>query len=135
MVERLERLRSGQRDNPRAHIRHLAVPVKTTQMRFDRAAEAWAAVSLSLLLFGIVGLIFLAPGYLGVGLVIITLLFIVIESILRGAFTQTVALITALLAILSSIILFFHFWFWILIGALLVAATFLMFQRLRELAG
>lgn len=135
LTERLGRLRRGLRDDPRAHIRHIAIPVKTAQMRFDRAAEAWAAVSLSLLLFGIVALIFLTPNYLLTGLAIITLLFIVIESILRGAFVQTVALITALLAVISGLILVFHFWFWILISALLAGAVFLMVQRLRELAG
>ncbi|MBI1794618.1 MAG: hypothetical protein HYR70_10545 [Chloroflexi bacterium] len=133
--ERLKRMRKGLKDDPRAHIRHLASPVKITRMRFDRAAEAWAAVSLSLLLFGFVGLVFLAPAHLGAGLLAITLLFVVTESILRGAFIQTVGQVTALLAVISAVIIIIHFWFWLLIGALLAMAAFLMFQRLRELAG
>lgn len=133
--ERLKRMRKGLKDDPRAHIRHLASPVKIARMRFDRAAEAWAAVSLSLLLFGFVGLVFLAPAHLGAGLLAITLLFVVTESILRGAFIQTVGQVTALLAVISAVIIIIHFWFWLLIGALLAMATFLMFQRLRELAG
>ncbi|MBI2758956.1 MAG: hypothetical protein HYX49_09785 [Chloroflexi bacterium] len=133
--ERLKRMRKGLKDDPRAHIRHLASPVKIARMRFDRAAEAWAAVSLSLLLFGFVGLVFLAPAHLGAGLLAITLLFVVTESILRGAFIQTVGQVTALLAVISTVIIIIHFWFWLLIGALLAMAAFLMFQRLRELAG
>lgn len=135
LTERLKRHRKGLKDSPHAHIRHMAVPVKTTLLRFDRVGETWAAISLSLLLFGIVALIFLAPQYLVAGLAIITILFVVLESILRGAFTQTVGQITALLAMISGLILIFHFWFWILIGALLAAATFLLLQRLRELVG
>ena len=102
-------------------------------MRFNRFAEAWAAVSLSLLLFGIVALVFFAPHYLAAGLAVITLLFLVTESILRGAFIQTVAQLTDILAIIGSVILFIHFWFWILMAALLAVASFLMFQHWREL--
>ena len=134
MTTRLERQKHGLRDHPRAHIRHLVAPTRTARMRFNRAAETWAALSLSILLFGIVALIFLAPGYLGLGLVVIVTMFVLIESILRGAIVQTVTLITALLAIVSGLILIFHFWFWIVIAALLGAAIFLMMQRLRELA-
>jgi hypothetical protein len=47
--ENLDRLQTGIDEDARAHIRHLAVPAKTKQMRFERAAETWAAVSLSLL--------------------------------------------------------------------------------------
>jgi len=66
---------------------------------------------------------------------IIVLLFVVLESILRGAFIQTVAQITALLAMVSGLILLLHFWNYILVGALLAVAIFLLWQRLRELMG
>ena len=45
--------RVGERDDPRAHIRHAAAPVPVKKMRFNRAAEIWAAVSMSLLLIGL----------------------------------------------------------------------------------
>jgi hypothetical protein len=132
LTGRLERLRQGVQDSPRAHIHHLAIPARATRMRFDRLAETWAALSLSLLLFGIVALMLLTPKILVPGLAVITLLFLVIESILRGAFIQTITVITTLLAMVSALILILHFWYWILIGALLVTAVFLMAQRLRE---
>ena len=135
LSERLRRLQQGLKDGPHAHIAHMAMPVKTALLRFDRVGEAWAAISLSLLLFGVVALVFLAPQYLWGGLAIITLLFVVLESILRGAFVQTVGQITALLAMISGLILLFHFWKMILIGALLAVALFLLLQRLRELTG
>ena len=135
LSKRLERLRQGLKDGPRAHIQHIAVPSKTAALRFDRIGQAWAAISLSLLLFAVVALTFLPGNSLLPGLVIITLLFIVIESILRGAFVQTIGQITALLAMLSSLILLFVFWKPLLIGALLAVAVFLLSQRLRELTG
>ncbi len=111
------------------------MPARTRRMRFDRFAETWAAISLSVLLFGIVALILLAPGLLWAGLAIIMILLVVLESILRDAFIQTVASITALLALISAVILVLHFWFWILIAILLAIGIFLLYQRLRELAG
>jgi hypothetical protein len=135
LTARLENQRKGIRDNPQAHIHHLVMPVQATRMRFDRLAEPWAAVSLSLLLFAIVALVFLAPHYLAAGLAVITLLFLVMDSILRGAFIETVARLTAFLAIIGSLILLIHFWFWFLMAALVSAAVFLLIQRLRELTG
>ena len=136
LTRRLEQIRLGLRDAPHAHIRHLAVPDDPTRvLRFDRAAETWAAISLSLLLFIVAGLIFITPRYLWAGLVIVLILFVVIELILRGAFVQTVVRITSILALLASLILFLHFWKWIILAALLAMGISLMVQRLRELTG
>jgi hypothetical protein len=136
MTQRLARLGLGLQDAPHAHIRHLAVPDDPTRtLRFDRAAETWAAVSLGLLLFIIAGLIFFTPRFLWAGLAIVLILFVVAESILRGAFIQTVARTTLILAFLASLILFLHFWKWIILAALLVMGISLMAQRLRELTG
>jgi hypothetical protein len=135
LTSQLQWRRGGLRDDPRAHIRHLAMPARTTGRRFERVGEAWAAISLSLLLFGIVGFLLLAPRFLGVGLAVLTLLFVLIESVLRRAFIQTASELTALLAIIASVILVLHFWHWILIGGLLAVAIFLLLQRVRELTG
>jgi hypothetical protein len=133
---RLERLKTGQQDNPHAHIRNLATPDAQTQvLRFDRAAETWAAVSLSLLLFAIAALIFFAPQYIWAGLLIIFILFVVAESILRGAFIQTIGRTTLVLAMAATVILFLHFWKWIIVAALVAMGISLMYQRLRELTG
>jgi hypothetical protein len=57
----LEQLRHGQTGDPHSHIRHLAEPVQAVEARFSNAAERWAAVSLSLVLFAIAALVFFAP--------------------------------------------------------------------------
>jgi hypothetical protein len=112
------------------------VPEDPTQaLRFDRAAETWAAVSLSRLLFVIAGSIFFGPHKPWAGLAVILILFVTIESILRGAFVQTIGRITLSLAMLASVILFIHFWKWIIVAALLAMGVSLMVQRMRELAG
>jgi hypothetical protein len=135
LTSQLEWRRRGLRDDPGAHIRHLIMPTRTSERRYERVGEAWAAVSLSLLLIGIVGFLLVAPRFLVAGLTVMTLLFVLIESVLRSAFIQTVSEITALLAVVASVILLVHFWHGILVGVLLAVAAFLLFQRLRELSG
>jgi len=136
LTRRLERMKAGGQDDPRLHIRHLAEPDDPTQvLRFDRAAETWAAISLSLLMFAFAALIFFTPRYIWAGLVIILILFVVAESFLRGAFVQTVGRITLILAMITLLILFFHFWKWVIVAALVAMGISLMYHRLRELTG
>jgi len=134
LSQQLADLRAGKKENPRQHIQNMAVPDDPSQvLRFDRAAETWAATSLSLLLFAIAALIVFAPRFVWLWLAIIVILFLVIESILRGAFIETVAKVTVWLALITAVILFFHFWKWIIVSALVIMGVSLMYQRLREL--
>jgi hypothetical protein len=135
ITQRLELLRSGHRDNPRSHIHHLAVPVEEVSMRYARATETWAAISLSLLLFALAALFLLAPSFFWVGLVVLIILGMIAESILRGAFTQTISRISLVLALITTVILVIHYWQYILVVTLVVLGIVLMLQRLRELTG
>ena len=136
LTQRLTQIRLGKKDDPQAHLRRLAVPDDPAEkLRFDRLAEGWAAISLSLLMFAIAGLVLLAPHYLWAGLGIVLILFLVVDSILRRAFVQTVGRITLLLAMFASVILLVHFWKWMLLAAVLGMGISLMVQRLRELTG
>ncbi len=74
LTQRLEQLEAGIEDNPHAHIHHMAVPVEAVEVRYARAAETWAAISLSLLVFAIAGLIFFAPTYIWAGMAVILIL-------------------------------------------------------------
>jgi hypothetical protein len=130
---RLERLRAGRRDDPRAHIRHAADPVPPARLRFNRVAELWAALSLSLLLVGIVVMLEVAPFDAWAGVVVFLIALVLGESILRATFVRTVNRVAVLLALVASVILLLHFWKWVLSGALIALAAFLIFQRLREL--
>jgi len=135
ITQRLELLRSGHRDNPRSHIHHLAVPVEEVSMRYARATETWAAISLSLLLFALAALFLLAPSFFWVGFVVLIFLGMIAESILRGAFTQTISRISLVLALITTVILVIHYWQYILVVTLVVLGIVLMLQRLRELTG
>lgn len=133
LTGRLARLTAGIKDDPRSHIRRLARPVSPATARFNRFVEAWAAVSISLLLLGMLVLYYLAPQYLWMGVVLLVLSFIVVESILRGTFATTIAGISVVLAVIASLILIFHFWRGILLLGLATAAVLLLVQKVREL--
>jgi hypothetical protein len=133
MTRRLERLRAGRRDDPRAHIQNAAQPVPPAQMRFGRAAEIWAAVSLSLLLVGVVALIQFAPDDAWGGAFVLLIALVVGESVLRATFVRTVNRVAVVLALVATVILLLHFWKAVLIGGLVALAAFLLLQRLREL--
>jgi len=137
LLQSLEQLREvlsrGLKDHPQAHLHHRMKPVSNSQTRYNNLTETWAAVSLSLLLLVVAALAYFAPHYLWVGLGILVIIFAVIESILRGTFIQTVSVVTSLLAIITSLVLIFHFWLEIFVGCLLSLSVFLLVQKVREL--
>ena len=130
---RIEHRRTGAPDDPRAHIRHAAEPVPVSKMRFNRAAELWAALSISVLLIGLAVLILVAPTSVWGALFVLVILFIVGESILRGTFIRTVNRIAVILALVAVIVLFVQYWKLAFVALLIGLAGFLLYQRLREL--
>jgi hypothetical protein len=133
MSRRLERLGANRRDDPRTHIQNAAEPMPPARMRFSRAAEVWAAISLSLLLVGLVALIEFAPEDAWAGAVVLLIALVVGESILRATFVRTVNRVAVILALVATVILVLHFWKSVLVGVLVALAAFLILQRVREL--
>ena len=132
---RVERRRAGERDDPRAHIVHAAEPVAPAKMRFNGAAEIWAALSVSALLVGLAVLILVSPKNVWAELVILVLAFIVGESVLRGTFVRTVNRLAVLAALVAVVVLFVQFWKLTLVALLVALAAFLLYQRFREFTG
>ncbi len=131
--EKMATLEEGRRSDPRAHIKQLAQPVPQADLRLNRAAEAWGAVSLSLILLGIVALLVLARDHLWIGLVVMIGAVLLLEAILRGHYVRTLGGIAAILAVISAILLIVHLWLWVIAIILAALALFLMVQKLREL--
>jgi hypothetical protein len=107
--------------------------VPAAELRFRRAAEVWAAVSLSLLLVGVVALIQFSPGDAWAGVVVLLIALVVGESILRATFVRTVNRVAVILALVATVILVVHFWKEMLTGGLVALAAFLILQRVGEL--
>jgi hypothetical protein len=129
----IERPPARNAGDARAHIRHAAEPVPASTMRFTRAAELWAALSISLLLIGLAVLILAVPRVVWAELAVLLIAFVVGESILRGTFARTVNRIAVILALVAVVVLFVAYWKLALVGLLIGLAAFLLYQRLREL--
>ncbi|MBI4671242.1 MAG: hypothetical protein HY741_06185 [Chloroflexi bacterium] len=133
LAQRAVKLRAGIPDDPHAHIVHLGKPVSVSRMRFNRLAEFWAAVSISVLLLGIVAIILFAPQLLLAGATFMILIFILLESVLRGTYINTISTIAVLLAALGGLTIVIRYWDALLIIGLVGAAVFLLLQKVREL--
>jgi hypothetical protein len=128
----IERRRAGEADDPRAHIRHSAEPVPAKKMRFTRATEIWAAVSISVLLIGLALLMLYSPSNVWAELVVLVVAFVIGESVLRGTFVRTVNRVAVILALIGAGVLLVTYWRWALVVLLIGLAAFLLYQRLRE---
>ena len=130
---RRDRIAAGIMDAPRAHATRIATPAPTGSIAYGRVLELWAALSIGLLLIGLVVTLLVAPRYGFVAATLLIAAFIFIESVLRGTVVALVTTISVALALLASVILAIHFWVPLLIAAALVAGVFVIAQNLREL--
>jgi len=133
LQERIERRRAGRSDDARVHIRNAAEPVPVSTMRFNRAAEFWAAVSISVLLVGLAALVLFDAANVWSGVIVLVIAFVVGESVLRGTFVRTVNAVAVILALIAAVVLVIHYLKWVLAALLIATAVFLVYQRLREL--
>jgi hypothetical protein len=129
----IEAYRQGRRLDPRAHIRKAAAPTRLAERRFEQASEVWAALSLSILLLGIVALIVAGPDDVLAWIVVFLIGFVIGESFLRGTFVRTVNRVAVILALIATVVLIVHFWKWVILGGLAALAAFLVVERIREL--
>ena len=95
--------------------------------------ELWAALSIGLLLIGLVVTLLVAPKYGFVAATLLIAAFIFVESVLRGTVVALVTTVSVALALIASVILAIHFWVPLVIAGALVAGVFVIAQNLREL--
>jgi hypothetical protein len=129
----IERSKAGDAEDGRAHIRHAAAPVPAATMRFNHAAEIWAAISISALLIGLAVLILASPSNVWAELIVLVIAFVIGESVLRGTFVRTINQIGVMLALIATVVLFIEYLKYAVVVLLIALAAFLLYQRVREL--
>lgn len=125
--------RSGVRESPRAHIRHAHTPTADEAMRAGRLAEIWAAASIGLLLVVMVGLFYFASHYLVFGISAMIALFAFVEATFRGRIVRMVTSVTIGLAVVAALILVYEFFWFVVALTVVVIASYLLWDNLREL--
>lgn len=128
-------LSAGERGPLRAHIHHAARPATDEGLQLSRFAEMWSAISIGLMLIGFVLITLFARAYLIFGLVGLISLMTFIEAGFRRQLSQLVNSVTIGLSIVCALVLLFHFFWEIVILAVLVAGGYIMWENLKELRG
>ena len=127
------RLRAGEHAPLRAHLTHVHHPASDEELRLGCLAEAWASVSVGLVMIGFVALILFARQYLAAGLAALVALIVFAEAGFRRRLSQLITGLTGLLAFLATAVLVYQFFWAILVAVVLLAAAYLVVDNLREL--
>jgi len=117
----------------RAHLRNAHQPAPEINLRLASLAEAFAAVSIGLLMVGVVLLVLFARRYLLVGITAMLGIILFLEAGFRRRLAGIIVSITVSLAILAALILVFEFFWQIIVALVLGMGIYIMWGNLREL--
>jgi hypothetical protein len=118
--------------NLRGHIRRAHHPSTEVDLRLGFLAEVFSAVSVSFLVLSIVVLIVFAREYLLFGLVALVGLLIFLESGFRRQLTRLISSLTVALAVVTTFILLFQFFWEIVVSIVLLAGVYILWENLKE---
>ncbi|MBI3763918.1 MAG: hypothetical protein HY260_18905 [Chloroflexi bacterium] len=131
-----DRVRSGDLGPARAHIKHAHHPASDIGSAMSKLAEVWAALSIGVFMVGFVFIYFTTSARfwpIGLGLLLGVIVFV--EAGFRRQLSQLVSSVAIGLALASSLVLLFHFFWQIVIVGVLVAGGYIMWDNVRELRG
>ncbi len=126
-------LEAGEKKPPQAHIQRFITPEDPASLRINRIAEAWAALSIGLLLVSLIFILLFARQSLIIGLVAVLGGFIFIEAIFRGRVNQLIVGFSTLMASIAIVILVYEFLQYLVIGFVLILGGYIIWENLREL--
>src|SRR5215218_8630231 len=133
LEEYADRLRAGERDPARAHISRAHRPASEDELRVSRAAEAWAAVSVSLILISFVGIAMFEREHLISMLVFSIAFFAFVEAGFRGRLVNLVSSANIGLAVVATLIIIYEFFWSLVVAAVLVVGLYVLWDNLREI--
>jgi hypothetical protein len=133
LAEYADRLRAGERDQARAHISRAHRPASEDELRVSRMAEAWAAISVSLMLISFVGIAMFEREHLISMLVFSIAFFAFVEAGFRGRLVNLVSSANIGLAVVATLIIIYEFFWQLVVAAVLVIGLYVLWDNLREL--
>ena len=133
LKEYADRLRAGERDPARAHISRAQKPASEDELRVSRVAEAWAAISVSLMLISFVGIAMFEREHLISMLVFSVAFFAFVEAGFRGRLVNLVSSANIGLAIVATLIIIYEFFWQLVVATVLVIGLYVLWDNLREL--
>jgi hypothetical protein len=133
LTEYASRLRAGERDQTRAHISRAHRPASEDELRVSRVAEAWAAISVSLMLISFVGIAMFEREHLISMLVFSIAFFAFVEAGFRGRLVNLVSSANIGLAVVATLVIIYEFFWQLVVAAVLVIGIYVLWDNLREL--
>jgi hypothetical protein len=133
LTEYAGRLRAGVRDQARAHISRAHRPASEEELRVSRVAEAWAAISVSLMLISFVVIAMFEREHLISMLVFSIAFFAFVEAGFRGRLVNLVSSANIGLAVVATLIIIYEFFWQLVVAAVLVIGLYVLWDNLREL--
>ena len=130
---RLEALRAGHLDDPRAHLRHASEPEPPVETKRRALAETWAAVSVGLLIAALALIVWFRILPPVAAIVVLLGSYLVIESFFRKDVRILFLRIAMALAIISAGILAVAYLREVLLAGLLAMGLLLIVDNVREM--
>jgi len=117
----------------RDHIKHAIKPTRSSEMRTGRFAEWWAAASVALMLFGFVLMLIFNRQHIVFGTSVMIALFVFIESSFRRTLPRLINSLAIGLAAAAGLLVLFHYFWYVVVFAIILTGIFILIENLREL--
>src|SRR5215210_198118 len=131
--EHAERLRNGQRSPAHAHMAHPVRPVSEEETRAGKVAQLWASISVAVVLVALVVIFAYQRQHLLSALVFAIAMFAFIEAGFRRRLTRFIVSANIGLAIVGALVLLQHYFWQIIVLAVLGVGFYILWENLREL--
>ena len=133
LKDHAERLRDGERPPARAHIVHAARPVSEAETHAGRVAQLWASISIALVLVTLILIIAYERSHLLSALVFAIAMFAFIEAGFRRRLTRFIVSVNVALAVVGALVLLEHYFWSVIVLAVLAVGLYILWENLREL--
>jgi cation transport ATPase len=131
--EHAESLRGGERPPAHAHIVHAARPVSEAETHAGRVAQLWASISIALVLVTLILIIAYERSHLLSALVFAIAVFAFIEAGFRRRLTRFIVSVNVALAVVGALVLLEHYFWSVIVLAVLAVGLYILSENLREL--
>jgi hypothetical protein len=133
LKDHAERLKDGERPPARAHIVHPARPVSEAETHAGRVAQLWASISIAVVLVTLILIIAYQRQHLLSALVFAIAMFAFIEAGFRRRLTRFIVSVNVALAIVGALVILEHYFWGVIILAVLAVGLYILWENLREL--
>src|SRR5215218_4780076 len=133
LQDHAERRIDGERPPAHAHIVHAARPVSEAETNAGRVAQLWASISIAVVLVTLILIIAYQRQHLLGALVFAIAMFAFIEAGFRRRLTRFTVSLNVALAVVGALVLLEHYFWSVIVFAVLTVGLYILWENLREL--